>query len=223
MRSDVDTATADALAAVPDTGIVPRQFVWITAKDRSTGAAVSTGFWSGLDTVTLNVISGETGLEVSRDYIGNGSLLSVDAIALSIGLDVRTVGVTLSQIHPSVAAAARDNDPRLGQIEIHRGLFDTKSHLLIAAPRLHFIGKIDTVSFKTPTPGQEGGITLNCTSISSELTRTNSMRRSDEHSKLRSGDRFYRYAGVVGNWNYWWGEAHTSMATATTTASSPWS
>jgi hypothetical protein len=210
MRSDVDTATADALAAAPDSGIVPRQFVWITAKDRTTGDAVSMGFWNGLDSVTLNVIDGQTGNEVSRTYIGGGTLLSIGSIPLAIGLDVRSFSVVLSQINPDVADAVRDNDPRLAPIEIHRGLLDTTSRLLIAAPRLHSRGKVDTVQFQTPKPGSEGGITLSCTSISSELTRVNPAKRSDEHSKLRSGDRFYRYAGVAGSWNFWWGEQRTS-------------
>lgn len=203
MRS-VDSATAAHLQA--RAGTIPRDFLWIEGKNRETGAAESIGFWNDLDTVTVTVISGETGLPAARDYVGSGTLISADAIPLVSDLTIRTIRIRLSQIDEGVAQAIRGYDPRLAHVEFHRGLFDPDTRNLVAPPLPHFLGRINAAPIQTPPAGSDGSITLSVVSHSRELTRTNAAKKSDETQKRRSGDRFRRYSDVAGEWNVPWGQ-----------------
>lgn len=187
-------------------GVISRDLLWITAKERDTGNTVATGFWNDLDSVTLTVVSGETGSPVSRTYHGTGTLISISPIPLISDLTVRTITITLSRISTQVQQAIRGYDPRFGHVEIHRALFDLATRELVAAPVPHFVGSINGAPMAVPRPGEEGSIALSVVSHSRELTRTNPLKRSDETQKRRSGDRFRQYSGVAGQWEFFWGE-----------------
>lgn len=204
MRS-ADAATINALYDVPEKGLVARDFVWLSVKDIE-GDPQTFGFWNDLDTYDLNVISGETGNEVNRTYVGGGTLRSISPIKLTTGLVIKRVSVTLSGIHPTVQDMARGHRLKLGKVEIHRGIFDPASRLLVAAPRLHFMGQVNDADFATPAVGGEGGVTLECLGQTIDLTRTNPAKRSDASQRRRSGDRFYRYADIMGEVTIPWGE-----------------
>lgn len=203
MRS-VDGTTSAYLTARK--GVVVRDLLWITAKERDTGNPVSVGFWNDIDSVTLTVISGETGASVSRTYHGSSTLISISPIPLISDLTVRTITITLSRISTQVQQAIRGYDPRFGHVEIHRALFDLATRELVAAPVPHFVGSINGAPMAVPRPGEEGSITLSVVSHSRELTRINPLKRSDETQKRRSGDRFRQYSGVAGLWDFFWGD-----------------
>lgn len=203
MRS-VDSATSAYLQARG--GVVVRDLLWISAKDRDTGETASVGFWNDLDSVTLDVVSGETGATVTRTYHGSGTLISISPIPLTSDLTVRTITITLSHVSSAVAQAIRGYDPRFGHVEIHRALYDLSTRGLVAPPVPHFVGKINGAPMSTPRPGEEGEISLSVVSHSRELTRTNPLKRSDETQKRRNGDRFRMYSGVAGQWEFFWGD-----------------
>lgn len=203
MRS-VDSTTSAYLQT--RAGVVPREFLWIVGKDRSTGEPAAAGLWNDLDVVTVTVLDGLTGSEVSRDYAGAGSLIKIDAIPLTSDLTIRTVRIRLSQVNAAVANAIRGYDPRFAHVEIHKGLFHLSTRQLIAPPVAHFVGQVNGAPIRTPPPGQEGDITLSVVSQTRELTRTNPAKKSDETQRLRSGDRFRRYKDVAGQWDVFWGE-----------------
>lgn len=203
MRS-VDAATLAYLNS--RAGVVARDFIWIEGKNRDTGATETVGFWNDLDTVTVSVISGTTGAVVNRDYTGSGSLIQIDAIPLVSDMSVRMVRVRLSQINETVALAIRGYEPRLAKVEMHRALFRLDSRALVAPPFPHYVGHINTIQIQTPPPGEQGSIMLQVATHSRELTRSNPAKKSDETQKLRSGDRFRRYADVAGIWDFFWGE-----------------
>lgn len=203
MRS-VDSATVAHLQA--RAGVVVRELLWLTVKDRATGAPVDIGIWADLDTLDLPVISGETGATVTRTYIAAGALLSIDPIPLVADLSVRSVNVSLSGVSPEIDAAIRGYDARFAPAEIHRALFDPATRTLVAPPPCHFVGVVNTLAIPTPAAGGEAVITAELVSATRELTRTNPAKRSDETQRLRADDRFRRYTSTSGMIDLNWGQ-----------------
>lgn len=201
---DLNTAVVTHLQSRK--GVIPRDFVWITAKDRNTGTPESTGFWNGDDTVTLDVISGLSGLPETRTYIGWGDLGKVDSIPLVSDLTIRTINISVSHLSAAVQQMIRGYDVRLAPVEVHRGFFDLDTRNIIAAPRPRFLGYVNGAGIETPPVGGEGAARLAVVSHTRALTKTNSAKRSDETQKRRSGDRFRRYSDVAGQWTFFWGE-----------------
>lgn len=181
--------------------IMPVDFVYILCRD-----AYAAGYWGYPETVATNVIDGETGATVSRTFDGDGALLQVDPIPMRIGLEVRTISVVLSQIHPGVQTLVRGHDTRNAKVQIYRGFFDPATFLLVEEPRRRWLGQVNHAPIATPSVGDEGSIALDVVSHTRELTRVNTAMKSDETQKLRSGDRFRRYSGVAATWPFWWGE-----------------
>src|SRR5690554_375857 len=200
-----DAETIAALEAAPIEGLIARDFVTFTVRDSTTGDPEDFAFWNGLDTYDVNVIDGATGNEDSRSFTGSGTILSVGKITLVTGLRVKQVTVTLSAIHEEVALMVRGHNCRFAQVEIHRGLYSTVSHRLVAPPRLHFMGQVNDVDIGTPAIGGEAGIQMHCLGQTIELTRSNPAKRSDATQRKRSGDRFYRYTEIMGEVNVPWG------------------
>ncbi|ORE89739.1 hypothetical protein [Aurantimonas sp. 22II-16-19i] len=200
----IDTATATALAKAPDSGLVARDLVWFRGRSLADPAVrPQFAFWNDLDTVSILVEDPKTGGTVGRDYIGDGALISVPDIPLTSDLSIRTIRISLSQIHPAVQAMVRGADIRFAEVQVHRAVFDPASRLLVSA-KCHFLGKVDRAPLGTPSVSEEGGIDLECVSDTRELTRTNPAKKSDEWLKARSGDRFYRYTGTA-NVPVFWG------------------
>lgn len=204
MVKTVDSATSDYLEA--RNGVIPRSFVSISSKNRSTGAIETLNIWNGIDTVDVTVISGITGLPVTRTYHAGGTLLDIEPITRTPELEVRTLRVKFSQISKEMQLAVRGYDPRLAPIEIHEGYLDLASHDLIAPPIVDFVGWVNGAPISTPAAGGQGSITLNCVSHTRMLTKTNPAKRSHETQKRRSDDQFRRYNSVASQWQYWWGE-----------------
>jgi len=198
---DVDTQVA-----IRDrSAIVPRNFIVITAKNRDSGEPSVRCFWDEAETVITNVLD-ENGDTVSHTFVGDGAILEMDPVPMRIGLEVRTVQITLSPLHSEVQALVRGDDPRDAKVEIYRGLLDPTSMLLVAAPRIRFLGKINEAPISTAGAGGESTVILRVVSHTRELTRTNPAKKSDAQQQLRGGDRFRRYTNVAGDWDIWWGE-----------------
>lgn len=202
----VDSATYNALLDAPDKGLVERDFVTFFARSLDGGSTATFCFWNDLDTVTASILRGDTGAAENRDFVGDGSLLSVDRVPLVSDLTIQTVRVSLSQIHATVQDMARGHDIRGARVEIHRGLFNPATHAPVGSACCHFVGKVNKAPIGTPKIGEEGSIAIDVVSIVRELTRSNPAKKSDESQKRRSGDRFRRYSGVA-NVPIWWGEA----------------
>lgn len=203
MRS-VDSNTAAYLNARE--GTITRRFVWIIAKNRGTGAEETAGFWNGEFAIDVEVISGQTGLPETRTYTGAGSLLQPDDINLVSDLTIQTTRIKLSQTNAAVNNAIRGYDARNAKIEIHYGLLDLATRLLVARPLPHFVGVINKAPVTRPKVGGSGGVVAEAVSRTRELTIINPAKKSDETQKLRSGDRFRKYGSVAGSWSIFWGE-----------------
>lgn len=209
-----DYLSAQNLAALSSRrAIKPVYFVWIEAKNRSTGGLETVGFWSGWDTVNETVIDPDTRAPVTRVYHAGGSVIQWPAIPLETGLVVRNIRFRLSQINAAVQMAIRGYDVKHAPVQYHVGFLDLDTELMVAPADSIFVGQVNGAPITTPAAGGEGGVELVCVSETRQLTRTNPIKRSDEMQKRRIvggvPDRIRKYSDVAGGWlqNIHWGEA----------------
>ncbi|QPC87421.1 hypothetical protein GA830_12210 [Mesorhizobium sp. NBSH29] len=187
-------------------GLIYRDLIWITAKNRTTGAPQSIGLWTGDDTSDINVISGATGAPATRTYYGAAGNMKIPSIPLVTDLSVRTISVIFGQLHPSIVLAVRGYDVRNAPVEIHRIYLNRDTRNPIAPALSRFLGFVNSAPIETPKAGETGSITLNLVSHTRSLTKKGTAKKSDESQRLRSGDRFYKYTDVAGQWEISWGE-----------------
>lgn len=193
-------------------GLVPRQFFWITVKDRSTGVPTSFGLWTGDYTISADVISGTTGATVERTYTG-GVNLEIGPISRVSNLSIQTVNVKLSAIADICQEIVRGYEPRLAKVEIHAGWLSVSDRLLADAAEIDFLGEVDGSPIETGAVGEDSTITLRIVSDAiSMLARTNPRKRSYEGQKRRSEDEFSLYANSVKNWKIPWGETDANAS-----------
>lgn len=197
---------APTLAALQNrTERMMRVLVWVTARNRTSGLPEQIGLWNGGYDRSFTING------VARTYVGAGALMQIPPLVYQVGLAVRMHRLTMSPIDQAVANLVRGYDTRLGPIEIHRAVFDPNTTLLVSEPHRLFKGIVDEME---ETRGANGEIRLECTVASSSryLTRTLTLKRSDESQKLRTGDRFLRYADVSGEVDVYWGENREGSA-----------
>lgn len=214
MRS-ISSEVQSALAA---RSLVARDFLWIVARDRSTGSPVTDGMWSDAGPITCQVINPNTGSAVTRSFIGAGTLVQISNIPLVSNLTVQTCTITLSQVVDRVNDLVRTYDCKQARVEIFRGLFDPDSRKLVAPAPPRFVGFVDEIEIKTPSENEEGGVILSCKSHTQEMTRSNPDTRSDASQRIRSAsDDFFKDTTVVGEWQLFWGKAQGAVPTYTPT------
>ena len=181
-------------------GLIARLYVWVSARDRATGAIQTLGLWSGDDVVSETVES------EARTYYGAGALLAVEPITYEAGLSVRMQRVTLSSISPEVEQLVRGYDTRLAPVQIHRGLINATSNALVETPHRLLTGTVDEIAFTTPAEGGSATCEIRIANAARELTRGLTAKYSDETMKsLASGDDFFRYADISGEVTVRWG------------------
>lgn len=207
MREDLE---AEDIAAMSAQELVPRQFMWITARLFDTDCLVSAGYWTDEGTYDFQVIDGNTREEVTRTYVGSGTLISVSAIPLVADLSIRKVTARLSPINEILAIQLRGYDLRNAPVEIHRGFLNPFTRELLAPAKPQFVGTCDAARIVTPEESEtaEGYAELDLVSIARELTRASAEKRSHE-SQLRRDptDDFFKDAEIAGSWEQFWGVA----------------
>ena len=186
-------------------GIIARQLVWVTAKDRDTGLPEKVGFWSGDQKQTFSIGG------VDRVYHAAGTLIGMDQISAKVGLQVQMHTVNLSPLSPEVTAAIRLFDARLAPVEIHQALFDPETRNLVSEPVRKFRGWIDEIDILEPEEGGEASCTVSIASTTRILTRGLSLKKSDESQRRRGNDRFYKYTDITDAVPVYWGEEKASV------------
>jgi hypothetical protein len=198
--------SAANLAALQARALVARDFLWLEVRNRATGAKVTDGMWSDVGNVSASVIHPDTGLTVTRDWYGSGTLVAIDDIPLVSNLSVQNVSIRLSQVDSHVEQLVRLYDCKQGRVEIYRGLFNPDTRQMVAPAECRFVGFIDTIEIKTPTENEDGAVTLTCASHTQEMTRSNPDTRSHATQVLRSAtDNFYQDTSTAGEWTVFWG------------------
>lgn len=201
------TISSENQTALSQRRLIPRDFLWIVARDRETNAPVSVGFWSDIENVTAFVLDPDTLLPVSRPYYGAGGLIAIDDIPAVSVVQVQDITIKMSQLDEQVALAVRLYDIKQARVEIHRGLFDPDTRNQVAPAMVRFVGFVNQVRINTAPENSEGGVTITCVSHTQELTRSNPATRSHEDQKVRiSNDDFFIDAAVVSEWELDWGE-----------------
>lgn len=203
-----NTDTVNALQAAPNVGIIERDLVYFFVRSLDGSSTEVFGFWNDIDVVTIPVFRGDTGGAENRNYVGDGSLLSLTPISLRSDLTIQSLTISLSQIHATVQNMVRGYDCRVARVEVHRVLFNPSNGNVVSNAYCHFIGKVNKIKFSTPRSGESGSVDIECASHIRELTRINSAKKSDESQKRRSGDRFRRHIGVA-NVKIFWGQEHS--------------
>lgn len=200
------TNTLNALQNSRMKGIVVRDFVYIRARRRDNPSVWETvGLWTGPIPISAPVINPKTGASETREYQGL-ELLSLPPIPATSTLEVRTIRLRFSNLSPAMENAIRLYNPRMAEIEIHRGFFDPDTMQLLDPATCRFFGYINKSPITTGKQGGEGSILLECVSIARTLTRTSGLKFSHQVMKKRDGDQFARHVDVAGGIPVWWGE-----------------
>lgn len=180
------------------TDIIARHLVWFQARRFNSGAIETAGLWTGDDATTFTVGS------ENRVYQGAGSVLGIDPMRSGVGLEVRMLSLTLSDLTPEVAQLVRGYDVRLAPVELHRVLLDLASRTLIAPPMPVFLGWVDESSIVDG--GDTSEVRLNLASDARRLTRPAPLYRSDAAMRQRNPtDRFRENTDIGRNIPVWWG------------------
>jgi hypothetical protein len=198
--------SAENLAALEARELVARDFIWFVVRDRATGAPVTDGVWSDVGNISAAVIHPDTGIPVTRDWYGSGTLVGVDDIPLVANLSAQNITIRMSQVSEHVQTLVRQYDCKQGRVEIYRGLFSPDTRQMVAPAECRFIGVIDQIVIKTPSENEVGSVTMTCASHTQEMTRSNPATRSHATQILRqAGDMFYQDADTVTEWEFFWG------------------
>jgi len=208
MRS-VDSAVQAAREA---RRLVEREFIWIEARDRTTGAIEAQGFVSDINEMTVPVVDGFTRETVTRSFVGAGSLISIGDIETANDNNYRSVEITLSPLNDDVAQAIRGYDPRQCHIQIYSGTFDPDTMELLAPAEPIFVGRVDEAPITTGAEGSVSSITLKCRTDAQELDRAPAWKRSNENQALRdSTDTFFKYVTIMDSITIPWGEKWSAI------------
>lgn len=195
-------ATNDYLNGQTD--LVAHGLLWVSARNRTTGATETIGLWTGDDHQDF-VIGGQT-----RTYFAAGNVLDLGEITSQAGLEVRMQRFQLNALTDEVAQLLRGYEPRLAPIEVHRALFWPDTLELVDAPHRLFTGYVDEAPIKTGAKGSASSAELVAGSSARDLTIPLALKKSDQTQRQRGGDRFRRYIDVSSQVDVWWGERRAS-------------
>lgn len=186
-------------------GLLTHVMLWLTAKNRDTGALESIGLWTGADHQEF-VIRGQ-----ARTYYGAGNILSMDPITSRAGLEVRMHKVTVSALSPEVVTALRVYDPRLAPVEIHELYCDPTTELAVADPVRVFKGTVIEAPISQGADGGDAVAEITMASAAWALTKGLTLKRSNGALKARApSDEFRAYTDLGRAVSTVWGEERST-------------
>jgi len=174
--------------------------LWITAKNRETGAPETIGFWSGDDHQEF-LIGGEI-----RTYFGAGNVVDVPPIIATTGFQIQYYRVKLPPLLDEVKTLMRQFEPRLAQVEIHSCPLDIDSGNPLAEPVRMFKGFLNEAPEELGRKGGESRTQLVLVTSARKLTLGLPLKRSSaELQRRNSSDRGREYSDIAGEWVVKWG------------------
>jgi hypothetical protein len=189
--------------------VIPRWLVWVTARNRETGAPETAGFWTGDDDATFDV-AGE-----ARTYLAAGGLIGMDDLSYEAGTNVQQQRLKFSMLSPEVRAAVEQYSLRLAPVEIHLAMHDPETWEIIGLARA-FRGTVEDPKISDGAKSEAGISTstleLTVVSTSRAGTKTLAMKKSGASQRLRlATDKGRSYADLGGaNIDVEWGEEDSS-------------
>lgn len=194
--------------------IMPRDFLEITVRDRTTGAAVIERLWSDRGNITASVQDPDTGGTTSASWIGTYGLVDMDAIPRVGNLTVQSIEIRMLAFGVDTDRIFRLYDPAQAKVRIWRGLLNTQTRKMVAAAEPRFFGFLDDLTLPTPKEGSDGWASLTCVSHAQEASRSNPDKRSDASQKLRNAtDTFFASAATIGEQTFFWGQSKGKVET----------
>ena len=185
--------TAATQARLDAGELVLRDYLWIGARNRETGATAARGWWSDVGSTTAQVLT-TNGAVASRSYIGGVGLISISAVPRVVGLTAQPVTVEMAATDDAVNDLVRAWSVRRVPVEIHRGALDPAKMRLVEPAFLRFYGTCDEAPITTGEAGGESTISLTVAPHTQELLRSFESMRSDEDQRRRNPtDGFFRH------------------------------
>lgn len=192
----------DMLEELRSGAVAPRWLVWISGRNRDTGAVETAGFCNDADEINV-VIDGSP-----RQYYGSGAMLGIGELQYEAGTDIQYQRVEFSMVATEVEAAVLQYDPRLAPVEIHLALFDTETGELVNTARA-FSGWVEDAPIREK-PTDHGAIPtveFNLASSARAGTRTISAKKGPYSQRLRDpDDRGRDYADMAAEVKVRWGQ-----------------
>lgn len=175
--------------------------LWITARNRQTGAYESIGIWSGDDHDQFLI-----GQEV-RTYFGAGSFIDIPPIRAGIGFQVRQTRIKLAPFADEVQQLMRIYEPRLAKVEVHSQPFDIDTGNPLGNPKRMLKGYITKAPEDLGAIGSDSTQEIVVVTSARDLTTTLPLMRSNEELQKRNPDDLFReYSDVAGDWTVPWGQ-----------------
>lgn len=172
-RLEADSATAFQVA------------IWLRARNRSTGAEETIGFWTGDDHREFE-IAGET-----RLYFGAGAVAQVPPVRAGIGLRVQYHRIKLPPFTDEVRQALRVYDARGAAVEVHQVALDPLTGRPLGLRRM-IKGVLNGAPEARGGKGQPAHVELVIASSARALTRKPPLMRSAAALALRDADDRFR-------------------------------
>lgn len=202
------TITSSLANALENNSLVPRDFMTVSARNRSDNSTVKEHLWSGVEDIQVNVLNPFTNSTEARTFVGAGHMVGIGPVPRVGNLTVNTVTIQLSQVASDTDRLIRTYDPKYSVVELFRGWFDPDSKSLVDVARPRFVGFIDEIEVTTPKENEQGVVEVTCKSFTQELTRASAATRSDSYQRLRdANDTFRKYCATVGNREFRWGQS----------------
>lgn len=188
-RLEDDSATAFQVA------------IWLIARNRTTGAAESLGFWTGDDHRNFT-IGGQT-----RLYFGAGAVAQVPQVRAGIGLRVQYHRIKLPPFTEEVRQALRVYDARGAAVEVHQVAMDPLTGRPLGLRRM-IKGVLNGAPETRGGKGQQAFVELVIASSARALTRKPPLMRSAAALALRNpNDKFRDDVEQAGERIVPWGRA----------------
>lgn len=194
-------ATAPELTAYRNrrVSVHAEYLLWIGAKNRTNGAILSAGLWTGTGTRAFTVDS------VVRTFHGNG-ILQMPAIHEEVGIQVRRLNLTLAGVTPASETIFKVYDTYNAPAVIWRAEFDGDRNL-IAAPERVWRGVVEAAPITTQAIDGNGAaycdIDLTLMSDAWRLTVIPPLTKSAAMQAARQGDQGRKYSNVFDATTQW--------------------
>lgn len=200
----VETSLQNFLNANTHIGIC--DFVFFSSTEASSGDPVSLGLHSSVGTISIEVISGNTGLEETRNYYGDGSLISISSVKQTSDLTVQSTEISVNADFSAADNFFRSIDSGNTKIEIHRGFYDMANFEFQGKPILRFFGYLNSLDYEHDGLDSEESISISAVSVTRDLAIKSILKKNHEYQSLRSNDAFRKYTDSTQDWIIKWGK-----------------
>jgi hypothetical protein len=207
------TPGAATQAAMQNPNCKVRRFIRIRRRNYTTSVLDWVNFWTGLDNITAEVCGASDGEVAEYSFTGAGSIIAISEISYVCEqtLTDRSFSITANALNSTLENVVRGYDLAGQPVEVYEGWFNLTTNMLVEPASSIRQGYVDKAPIITPQVGGFGSVEITCRDHASEMSRTNTLKRTHASEILRNpNDTFYIDTGDVGNWKIPWGSDWTN-------------